>query len=98
MTEETITMSRREVDRLALIQQVDNRQICQRDAAQRLHLSVRQIKRLVRRYRTEGATGLVSGHRGVGRTMLFQASSANRRLSWFELSTPISPPSLLMRS
>ncbi|WP_152486082.1 helix-turn-helix domain-containing protein [Methylohalobius crimeensis] len=27
-------------------------------------MSVRQVKRLVRRYRDEGVAGLVSGHRG----------------------------------
>ena len=36
----------------------------QKEAARQLDLSVRQIKRLVVRYRAEGAAGLVSRHRG----------------------------------
>ncbi len=56
-------MSRKEVDRLGVIQAVAGRQLKQATAAQRLGLTVRQIKRLVRRYRQEGAPGLISRHR-----------------------------------
>ncbi len=64
MTEDIIALSRREVDRLSVIQSVIARQITQADAAQQLRICVRQVKRLVRAYRTQGAQGLVSGHRG----------------------------------
>lgn len=64
MTEEHITMSHKEVDRLGVIQAVARKQLKQREAARQLGLSVRQVKRLVRRYRDQGAGGLVSGHRG----------------------------------
>lgn len=57
-------MSRREIDRLGVMQAVVGKQLRQIDAAGQLGLSVRQIKRLVRRYREQGATGLVSRHRG----------------------------------
>lgn len=57
-------MSHKEVDRLELIQAVASKHLRQAEAAQRLGLSVRQVKRLVRRYREHGATGLLSGHRG----------------------------------
>ncbi len=59
-----ITMSRKEVDRLGIIQAVAGKQLRQADAAQQLGLSVRQVKRLVRSYRKQGAAGLISGHRG----------------------------------
>jgi len=59
-----ITMSHQEIDRLAVIQQVDSRQLTQKEAASQLNLSVRQIKRLVKRFRDNGAAGLVSKHRG----------------------------------
>ncbi len=36
----------------------------QREAAERLGLSVRQVKRLLARYRERGPSGLVSGRRG----------------------------------
>jgi len=57
-------MSHKELDRVGLIEQVVNRQIKQAVAAERLSLSVRQVKRLVRRYRTDGAAGLASKRRG----------------------------------
>jgi len=64
MEKESITLSKREVDRLAVIQAVAGGQLRQREAARQLGLSVRQVKRLTRRWREAGARGLVSGHRG----------------------------------
>jgi len=57
-------MSRQELGRLEIIQQVVKKQIKQRQAAERLHLSVRQIKRLKCAYQREGAQALVSKKRG----------------------------------
>jgi len=57
-------MSRKEVDRAGVIRLVVEKQFQQKEAARQLGLSVRQIKRLVRRYRAEGPAGLVSRHRG----------------------------------
>lgn len=64
MTEEHITMSRQEVDRLQIIQAVVSRRVGQKAAAEQLGLTTRQVKRLVKRYRAEGAAGLVSRRRG----------------------------------
>jgi len=64
MTEAYITMSHKELDRLEIIQAVAGKQLKQLEAARRLGLSVRQVKRLVQRYRDEGAAGLVSRRRG----------------------------------
>ena len=55
-----VTMSVRELDRL----EVADRRLTQADAAHRLGLSIRQIKRLVRAWRGEGAAGVVSRRRG----------------------------------
>lgn len=57
-------MSRKEVDRLWVVQQVAERRILQQEAAARLGLSVPQVKRLLQQFRGEGAAGLVSRHRG----------------------------------
>ena len=57
-------MSRREVDRLGVIQEVAAKRLRQATVAELLGLSVRQVKRLVKRYRARGAAALVSGHRG----------------------------------
>jgi transposase len=57
-------MSHHELDRLGIVQAVATGELRQREAALRLDLSIRQVKRLVRRYRAQGAAGLASGHRG----------------------------------
>ncbi len=64
MTEGGITMSRREVDRLGVIQAIQSKALRQREAARQMGLTLRHVERLVRRYRDQGALGLVSGHRG----------------------------------
>ena len=64
MTEETIAMTQKAVDRLGVVQQVVSRQLRQREAVHQLGLSVRQIKRLATRYREEGPSGLVSRRLG----------------------------------
>ena len=64
MVREQVFMSVVEVDRLAVIRQVVGKRLLQREAAERLGVGVRQIKRLVRDYRERGAAGLVSVRRG----------------------------------
>ena len=57
-------MTMREVDRLGVIQEVAGKRLRQKEAAERLRLCVRQVKRLLRRYREQGARGLISRRRG----------------------------------
>ena len=57
-------LSMAEADRAVVIGQVAEKRLRQREAADRLGLSVRQVKRLPARYRERGPAGLVSGHRG----------------------------------
>ena len=52
-------MSQREVDRLGVIREVAGKRLRQAAAADLLGLSVRQVKRLAKRYRARGAAGLV---------------------------------------
>ncbi|EMD3482268.1 helix-turn-helix domain-containing protein, partial [Salmonella enterica] len=59
-----VTMTDRELYRLGIIQRVFDRSLLQRDAADILALSVRQVQRLVRLYRTDGATAFASSRRG----------------------------------
>lgn len=59
-----VTMTDRELYRLGIIQRVFDRALLQRDAADILELSVRQVQRLVRLYRTDGATAFASSRRG----------------------------------
>jgi len=57
-------MSAQERERLVVIKAVGEKRLKQGQAAKRLGLSVRQIKRLVKAHRQEGAKGLVSRSRG----------------------------------
>lgn len=59
-----VTMTDRELYRLGIIQRVFDRALLQRDAADILELSVRQVQRLVGLYRTDGATAFASSRRG----------------------------------
>ena len=51
-----------------------DKMMSQKEAGKRLAVSVRQIKRIVRHYRTEGLPGLMSKKRGT---------TSNRRLCIF---------------
>ena len=57
-------MSNKEVNRIAIIEKLIKKEIKQRKAAQTLGLSVRQIKRLKKRYKREGTTGMIHKNRG----------------------------------
>jgi len=64
-------MSHEELGRLQILQRVADRRMTQTAAAQTLSLSYRQVKRLMARFRRQGAAGLASRKRG---------SQGNRRL------------------
>jgi transposase len=59
-----LTMSAKELDRLEIISRVSERRLTQFQAAERLGLSLRQVERLCRAFRRDGASGLVSRQRG----------------------------------
>ena len=59
-----LTMSAKELDRLEIIRRVTERRLTQRTAAERLGLGLRQVERLCRAFRADGAAGLVSRKRG----------------------------------
>lgn len=67
-----IMMSQKEAKRAQVMELLETGKIDQKEAGKRLGVSVRQIKRIVRRYRTEGLPGLIGKKRG---------RSSNRRLS-----------------
>jgi transposase len=57
-------MSTKEVNRLEVMQRLDKKRMKQKTAAEVLGVSERQVKRLLRRYREQGAKGLISKRRG----------------------------------
>jgi len=59
-----VAMSKEELSRLEVMQKLDEKRMRQKSAAGILGISVRQVKRLLRAYRRDGAAGLVSKQRG----------------------------------
>lgn len=59
-----LAMSAKERERLVVVRAVGEGRLKQAAAAERLGVSVRQVKRLVRAWRSSGAAGLVSKRRG----------------------------------
>jgi transposase len=59
-----LLMSQRELTRLEVIQRVKRKTLKQRQGAELLSLSVRQVKRLCKAYQASGAAGLISKRRG----------------------------------
>lgn len=57
-------MSQREITRLEAMQRLQSGSLTQNDVSRQLGISVRQVKRLWRAYREQGAHGLVSHKRG----------------------------------
>lgn len=57
-------MSTEELERLEVIRKVVEKRLSQAVASRQLGVTVRQIKRLVKKYRDQGATGLISKKRG----------------------------------
>ena len=65
MVAEGALMTVKEADRAAVVLAVVERRLKQREAAERLGLSVRQVKRLAKRLRERGAAGMASRRRGA---------------------------------
>lgn len=62
--ETLLEMSTQEISRLEIMQRLLKKQMSQKEAGQILSVSTRQIKRLLKAYRTQGAAGLVTKQRG----------------------------------
>ena len=58
-----VTVTMRDLDRLKCVQGVIDGQLRLYQAAERLGMTTRQLRRLVRRYEQEGPVGLISRHR-----------------------------------
>lgn len=59
-----VTMSMKELKRMHVLQQVESKQMTAKQAAETMGVSLRQTRRLLARYREQGAEGLVHGNRG----------------------------------
>jgi hypothetical protein len=59
-----LNMSAKELNRLEVMHRLAEKRMSQKEAGRILELSTRQLKRLLRAYRQQGAVGVVSKHRG----------------------------------
>lgn len=59
-----LTMSKKELTRLEIIQRIEDKQLKQVKAAEMLKVTQRHVRRLVQTYRQSGAEGLISKRRG----------------------------------
>ena len=89
-----VTLNMRELDRLKVIQAVVDRVLKPGRAAERLGLTVRQIERLVIRYRESGAAGLVSRKRGRPGNRRLDDDEAQRALAIIRERYPDFGPTL----
>jgi hypothetical protein len=76
-----VTLTMRELDRLKCIQGVIDRQLKPYQAAERLGMTTRQVRRLVRRYAQEGPVGLISRHRNRPGNRRLKADVADHAFS-----------------
>jgi len=65
MSRACLTMSHKELDRLEIVQRTLERRLTQREGALALGISKRQMGRLCRAFKEDGASGLVSKKRGT---------------------------------
>jgi transposase len=80
---ELVTLTTKEVRRLEVLQALAAGTLRQAEAARILGLSVRQLKRLWRRYRQHGAAGLASSRRGRAPNNAFDAELKRRVLALY---------------
>ncbi|MHB8778209.1 MAG: ISNCY family transposase [Anaerolineales bacterium] len=73
-------MSTRELTRLEVMQRLKDKRLIQKEAAQVLGLSIRQVKRLWHQYQKQGAKGLVSKRRGKASNNRLEAAVAQQAL------------------
>ena len=59
-----LTMSKKEWTRKQIMERIEERGLKQKEAAEMLGITSRQVRRLLKRYRSDGAEGLISRHRG----------------------------------
>src|SRR5579863_7033301 len=80
MAEERIELSAKERERLKVLHEITQGHLRQIDAAHRLRLSARQVRRLLQRLRQVGDRGLVHGLRGRSSNRKIPADIAQRSL------------------
>lgn len=94
MAEEHYRMSTKELDRVAVMDALDRRLIKQGQAARQLGISTRQVKRLLRSYRQEGAQALATRRRGAPSNRRLPESTRTQALDLVRAHYPDFGPTL----
>ena len=85
---ETLSMSKCEIEQIPIFENLNNKSIRQKHAAQLLDLSVRQIKRKLKNYRKFGAKSLVHANRGKSSNRQLDSILVEQALSLIENHYP----------
>ncbi len=93
-----VSISMRELDRLKCIQGLIDKQLKQKAVAERLGLTVRQVRRLVERYELEGPRGLISKLRDRPGNRRLKPDRAEEAFAIIPANTPILDRLWLLRS
>jgi len=75
-------MSNREITRLEVMQRLKDKRLTQKEAAQILGISLRQVKRLFRAYKAKGASALVSQRRGKPSNNRLDPATIQKAIDW----------------
>lgn len=62
--QEIYSMSKKELLRLDILQQIDSKKVTQKEGAEFLNISTRQVRNLMHAFKAEGAKGIISKKRG----------------------------------
>ena len=95
---ETVTMSYCERDHLKVIVRIEAGELTVAEAAESVHVTERQMYRLLRRYRQEGDRGLIHRLRGRRSNLPMLARSTRKRYACIVNSTPTTGQPFLLRS
>jgi transposase len=77
-----LTMSTKELSRVEVMGRLQEKRMTQKEAAKILGVSERQVKRLWKRYREKGASGLVSRRRGRPSNNRMTAETEQAAVDW----------------
>lgn len=79
-----LEMSHKELDRVQVLRALEEGYLKQSQAAEQLDLSVRQVKRLVKAYRQDGAAALVSKKRGQSSHHQLDPAIKQHAVAWLQ--------------
>ena len=87
-----VSMSDKELKRLSVLQEICDQRITQSQAAQLLHISERQIRRLLQKYKAQGPAALAHAGRGQTSNCKLPEDSDSSASILFRINSMVSDP------